>query len=138
MTDRGHFKALLVTTALLAALPGLAGAEGYPHAGEPIGTVEQIYDGHLTPDLAVSTYRNIDRLFPTRTIAAGDSARELPQAWHRVFEGAHHAPHLERAEEYASELVSFLSAPWNETEHEEARGFSRPAGHDAAAVEHLA
>lgn len=80
MTDRGHFRALLATTALLAALPGPAAAEGYPHAGEPIGTVEQIYDGHLTPDLAVSTYRNIDRLFPTRTIAAGESPRELPQA----------------------------------------------------------
>jgi len=54
-------------------------------------------------------------------------ARELPQAWHRVFPGAHHAPHLERPEEYASELVSFLAAPWNESEHQEARGFASAA-----------
>ena len=55
-------------------------AQTYPHADEKIGTVEQIYDGHLTPDLAVSTFRNIDRLFPVRTIEAGDTPRELPDA----------------------------------------------------------
>jgi CubicO group peptidase (beta-lactamase class C family) len=53
---------------------------GYPHAAEPIGTVEQIYDGALMPDEAVATYRNIDRLFPTRTIKAGSAVRELPRA----------------------------------------------------------
>ncbi|TGN67104.1 class C beta-lactamase-related serine hydrolase [Paracoccus liaowanqingii] len=62
------------------ALPLAAAAQDYPHADEPIGTIEDVYDGHLTPDLAVSTFRNIDRLFPTRTIAAGDTARDLPQA----------------------------------------------------------
>lgn len=46
-------------------------ASGYPHASEPIGTVRQIYDGVLSPDLAVTTYRNIDRLFPTRLIDPG-------------------------------------------------------------------
>lgn len=51
-----------------------------PHADEPIGTIEQVYDGHLTPDLAVSTFRNIDRLFPSRTIRAGDDPRPLPEA----------------------------------------------------------
>ena len=55
-------------------------AQDYPHADEPIGTIEDVYDGHLTPDLAVSTFRNIDRLFPTRTIPASESPRELPQA----------------------------------------------------------
>lgn len=40
----------------------------YPHAAEPIGTVRQIYDGVLTPEIAVNTFRNIDRLFPTRTV----------------------------------------------------------------------
>ena len=58
----------------------MALAQDYPHSDEPIGTVEQIYDGHLTPDLAVSTFRNIDRLFPVRTIEAGDTPRPLPEA----------------------------------------------------------
>jgi CubicO group peptidase (beta-lactamase class C family) len=61
-------------------LPALPDAGTYPHANEPIGTVEQIYDGALLPDLAVSTYRNIDRLFPTRTIKAGSKPLELPKA----------------------------------------------------------
>jgi CubicO group peptidase (beta-lactamase class C family) len=47
---------------------------------EVIGTVRQMYDGALTPDLAVSTFRHIDRLFPTRTIAHGDHVRPLPPA----------------------------------------------------------
>lgn len=66
-----------------AAGPASAAAEsaaGYPHAREPIGTVRQMYDGALTPDLAVSTFRNIDRLFATRTIAHGDRAYPLPPA----------------------------------------------------------
>ena len=31
--------------------------------------MRQIYDGSLTPELAVRTFRNIDRLFPTRVVA---------------------------------------------------------------------
>jgi CubicO group peptidase (beta-lactamase class C family) len=65
---------------LALAAPASVSGQGYPHADEPIGTVEQIYDGHLTPDLAVSTFRNIDRLFPVRVIEAGDDPRELPEA----------------------------------------------------------
>ena len=49
----------------------------YPHRSEPIGTVRQMYGGELTPALAVNTFRNIDRLFPTRTVSSG-SARPLP------------------------------------------------------------
>lgn len=49
-------------------------------APEPIGTVRQMYDGALTPDLAVSTFRHIDRLFPTRTVAHGDTVLALPPA----------------------------------------------------------
>ncbi|GAB7524558.1 serine hydrolase domain-containing protein [Paraburkholderia sp. 2C] len=44
---------------------------------EPIGTVRQIYDGALTPDLAVHTFRHIDKLFPTRRIARGDTVSPL-------------------------------------------------------------
>lgn len=53
-----------------------AAREPYPHASEPIGTVRQSYDGALSPELAVNTFRNIDRLFPTRLIPA--SRRPLP------------------------------------------------------------
>ncbi len=62
----------------LAAAPAFAA--DYVHAGEAIGTVTEVYDGKLLPDAAVSTYRNIDRLFPTRTIKAGGTVRELPKA----------------------------------------------------------
>ncbi len=71
-------------TALVLALGTLAAlgarADDYPHAAEPIGTVRQMYDGALTPDLAVSTFRNIDRLFATRTIAHGSVVHPLPPA----------------------------------------------------------
>jgi CubicO group peptidase (beta-lactamase class C family) len=52
----------------------------YPHANEPIGTVRQIYDGALAPDMAVHTFRNIDRLFPTRRIAHGSTVSPLQRA----------------------------------------------------------
>jgi CubicO group peptidase (beta-lactamase class C family) len=54
--------------------------EPYPHAAEPIGTALQLYDGLLTPAMAVQTSRNIDRLFATRVIPRGPSIRPLPQA----------------------------------------------------------
>ena len=68
--------------AILAVLPaGAAFAQdAYRHAEEPIGTVEQIYDGDLVPDLAVQTFRNIDRLFPTRTVPASENPRPLEPA----------------------------------------------------------
>lgn len=50
----------------------------YPHANEAIGTVRQVYDGKLYPDLQVNTFRNIGRLFPTRTVARGDRVSALP------------------------------------------------------------
>jgi len=62
-------------------------ADGAPVAGasqspEPIGTVRQMYDGALTPDLAVSTFRNIDRLFPTRIVRRGRDVYPLPRSSH--------------------------------------------------------
>lgn len=82
---RGHAFARL-GTALAAALTltacggGGDGGDDYPHATEKIGTVREIYDGALTPDLAVSTFRNIDRLFPTRAITPSTSPKLLPKA----------------------------------------------------------
>lgn len=65
--------------ALLTAIAfGAAAAESapYAHAREAIGSVRQIYDGVLSPELAVNTFRNIDRLFPVRTVPR--SASPLP------------------------------------------------------------
>ncbi|CAM3276576.1 serine hydrolase [Paracoccus nototheniae] len=75
-----HPRRRLALLALCSAIPAVALAQDYPHASEPIGTIEDVYDGHLTPDMAVSTFRNIDRLFPTRTIPASDAPGDLPQA----------------------------------------------------------
>ncbi|MGH7521939.1 MAG: serine hydrolase domain-containing protein, partial [Gemmatimonadales bacterium] len=55
----------LLSAALLAA----TAQQPYPHRSEPIGTVRQIYDGALPSDLAINTFRNIDRLFPSRTVS---------------------------------------------------------------------
>ena len=67
--------AMFASVALVAlvALPFSARA-----ADVDIGTVRQIYDGKLLPDIQARTFRNIDKLFPTRTITAGGTVRELP------------------------------------------------------------
>ncbi|HNP66179.1 MAG TPA: serine hydrolase [Woeseiaceae bacterium] len=49
----------------------------YRHANEAIGTVREVYDGRLYPDIQVNTFRNIDRLFPTRIVRRGTTVREL-------------------------------------------------------------
>ncbi len=67
---------LLATTAISA----LSAQASYPHATEPIGTVRQIYDGVLTPEMAVNTFRNIDRLFPVRTVPRATTPLLLPLA----------------------------------------------------------
>ncbi len=57
-----------------------SGRDPYPHATEPIGTIREIYDGVLTPEMAVNTFRNIDRLFPTRTVPRSTKPMPLPLA----------------------------------------------------------
>lgn len=52
----------------------------YPHAMEPIGKVREIYDGVLTPEMAVKTFRNIDRLFPTNRVTKSAKPFPLPMA----------------------------------------------------------
>ena len=51
-----------------------------PHAGEKIGTVQQVYDGALLPDIQVSTFRNTERLFATRTVRHGPTSYPLPRS----------------------------------------------------------
>jgi CubicO group peptidase (beta-lactamase class C family) len=77
--------ALLATTAsgALSAQQDSVRATGraqYPHATEPIGTVRQVYDGMLTLQQAVNTFRNIDRLFPSRAVPAASVPMPLPPA----------------------------------------------------------
>lgn len=52
----------------------------YPHEQEPIGSVREIYDGALSPELAVATFRNTHRLFATRVVRASSEPRALPTA----------------------------------------------------------
>ena len=49
-------------------------------AADKIGTVTQVYDGTLTSDIQVHTFRNIDRLFPVRVVKHGSQMLALPPA----------------------------------------------------------
>lgn len=71
---------LCVFAALRFAVSPAIAQQPYAHRHEPIGTVRQLYDGALPFDLRVSTFRNIDRLFPTRRAAPSDNPRALPRA----------------------------------------------------------
>jgi hypothetical protein len=72
---------MMVSARLIAQQgPATADSQPYPHAAEPIGTVRQIYDAALSPELAVHTFRNIDRLFPTRRIPRSPNPLPLPSA----------------------------------------------------------
>lgn len=70
----------VLSIAAIACQPlAVAAAETFnPHKGENIGTVKQVYDATLLPDLQVNTYRNIDRLYPTRAVHSGSSVYPLP------------------------------------------------------------
>jgi len=73
-----HIRSRLLLVVALAGIPSaLPAQQPYPHANEPIGTVREIYDGALSPDMAVTTFRNIDRLFPSRRIPASSHPRPL-------------------------------------------------------------
>lgn len=47
---------------------------------EPIGSITQVYDGALTSDIQVNTFRHIDRLFPVRVVKHGPHVLALPAA----------------------------------------------------------
>lgn len=58
----------------------------YPHAKESIGKVREIYDGALSPAIAVNTFRNIDRLFPSHRILKSAKPKALPVAAKSISE----------------------------------------------------
>jgi len=74
-----------VSTGLALSI-GIAAAIARPTPQQPakvaeeIGTVRQIYNGTLYPDIQVQTFRNIDRLFPTRTVKHGTYVYPLPKS----------------------------------------------------------
>ncbi len=49
-------------------------------AAENIGTVAEVYDGTLTSDIQVNTFRHIERLFPVRVVKHGPQVLVLPRA----------------------------------------------------------
>ena len=53
-------------------------------AAENIGTVTQVYNGLLTSDIQVNTFRNIDKLFPVRVVKHGSNVLPLPAAAKRL------------------------------------------------------
>ena len=80
---RGAISGLLAGLTLyvgLAAAITSGSAVAQSAQPEEIGTVRQIYDGALYPDIQVRTFRNIDRLFPTRTVRRGTHVYPLPQS----------------------------------------------------------
>lgn len=52
----------------------------YRHEKEKIGTINNIYNGDLFPDIAINTFRNIERLFPTRSIPASANPKPLEKS----------------------------------------------------------
>jgi len=72
-------KMKLLGLIVLMLLSTIARAEYVnPHSAEAIGTVREIYDGTLFPDIQVNTFRNIDRLFSTRIVARGNYVYPMP------------------------------------------------------------
>jgi CubicO group peptidase (beta-lactamase class C family) len=59
-------------------------ADNGQQPGESMGTVRQMYDGHLLPDGAVTTFSHIERLFPTRTVHHGSNLYPLPTSAHAL------------------------------------------------------
>ena len=95
--QRTHFKVLTWASAITLLSACASHSPTYPHAQEPIGDVQTMYDGKLSPDAAVSTFRNIDRLFPVRTIPAGGHPFPLPRSSQPLgavsfdYEGKHYS-----------------------------------------------
>lgn len=72
----------IVASATVSCAPRGGGTDtrAFPHDDEPIGSVRAMYDGALSPELAVTTFRNIHRLFPVRVVQRSPNPRPLPAA----------------------------------------------------------
>ena len=74
----------------LALLATLSAQPVNPHAGETIGTAQQVYDGALLPDIQVNTFRNTERLFATRPVRHGSTIYPLPRGTKTLVPSASH------------------------------------------------
>lgn len=102
--ESGHFRRVCLVLSFLILVSCEKHVEtGYRHAEEPIGTVRQIYDGTLYPDIQVNTFRNIDRLFPTRIVRRGPAVYPMPAS----SESLENFTFVSRGAEY--DLFDFLS-----------------------------
>ena len=59
--------------ALIASVPAAASAQ------QKYATVRQLYDGTMTSDVQVNTFRNIEKLFPVRVVKHGPHVQPLPR-----------------------------------------------------------
>jgi CubicO group peptidase (beta-lactamase class C family) len=71
--------AALALTASITAWALAAPTGATPAGADPIGTIREVYDGALTSDIEVNTFRHIDRLFPVRRVAHAATASALPK-----------------------------------------------------------
>jgi CubicO group peptidase (beta-lactamase class C family) len=70
---------LILVLMLAVAVIANAQLRSAPSSG-PIGSVRDLYDGKLRPDIQANTFRHIDRLFPTRTVSRGRSVYPMPKS----------------------------------------------------------
>lgn len=70
--------ALIAGARHIGAQPRPMGTETYPHAREPIGSVREVYNGVLPFEKAINTFRNIDRLFPSRVVPHATTPMPMP------------------------------------------------------------
>ncbi len=70
---RGILMAISLSASMLAQSP-------IASSTETIGTARQVYDGTLTSDIQVNTFRHIERLFPVRVVKHGPRVLALPKA----------------------------------------------------------
>ena len=68
----------LPTASMPVPMPAHATTITTPPGAETIGSVRDLYDGALLPDLQASTLRHVDHLFPTRVVARGANVHALP------------------------------------------------------------
>lgn len=76
----GLIKRIAAVSAAIVLAAAIPATRAQDSRSEEIGTARQIYDGALYPDIQVRTFRNIDRLFPTRTVQHGTHVYPLPKS----------------------------------------------------------
>lgn len=70
---RGMLMAISLSASMLAQ-------SSIASSAETIGTAREVYDGTLTSDIQVNTFRHIERLFPVRVVKRGPHVLALPKA----------------------------------------------------------